>query len=388
MRTASKLIPSTNNPDFPTDTPLSQKLRAKEEVPSGRRLIIMLRGADAVGTTSQARMRRLLIVAFLLLYITTFCSAMTVNNKKLVAVTGATGRLGRRAVVDLSKLGVPTRCLVRRDIPADTKPDLNGTSVEVAAYLKSLPSVELVKGDVTNEESIETLMKDCTSVLSLHGPVQGSPWKSLLPPLLGGTREDDPTHSRMINYVGLQYMIQAAQQQNSKCSRIVRITGKGEDPYGIFSILINMLGTMAKAWNYEGEELLRQSGLNYTIIRPGIMGSVPMPGKVKALKDDGQDLPVSKVSYDQIADLAVECLDYDNAAKSTLTAMNVPDGEGELTYAPLLKEVHPDQRDFPSSLLAEHKNAARLGAAVLVAFAAVSAKIVIGIASKIFSLFR
>jgi len=333
-------------------------------------------------------MSRSIAIGILLLFSATICSAMTVGNKKLVAVTGGTGKLGRRAVVDLSKQGVPTRCLIRRDIPADTKPDLNGSSVEVAAYLKALPNVELVKGDVTNQESIEELMDGCTSVLSLHGPVPGSPWKSLLPPLLGGTKEDDPSHSRMINYVGLQFMVQAAKKASSECSRIVRITGKGEDPYGFFSILINMLGNMAKAWNYEGEELLRQSGLNYTIIRPGIMSTEPCPGKVKALKDDGQDLPVSKVSYDQIASLVVECLDYDNAAKSTLTAMNVEDGQGEETYAPLLKLVQPDRRNFPSSLLAEHKNAARLGAAVLVAFAAVSAKIALGIGAKVFSLLK
>ena len=137
---------------------------------------------------------------------------MAVENKKLVAVTGATGRLGRRVVVNLSKQGVPTRCLVRRDIPEDTKPDesnLNGgSSVEVAAYLRSLPNVELVVGDVTNQDSIDKLMTGCTSVLSLHGPVQGSVWKSLIP--LIGTREDDAAHSKMINYVSLQYMIEAA----------------------------------------------------------------------------------------------------------------------------------------------------------------------------------
>ena len=331
---------------------------------------------------------QVLLLALVLLLLTNNIFAMTVGNKKLVAVTGATGKLGRRAVVNLSKQGVPTRCLVRRDVPPDTKPDLNGSSVQAAAYLKSLSNVKLVRGDVTDQESIETLMDNCTAVLSLHGPVPGSPWKSLLPPLLGGTKEDDPSHSKMINYVGLKFMIQAAQSDKSKCNRIVRITGKGEDPYGIFSILINMLGTMAKAWNYEGEELLRQSGLNYTIIRPGIMGTGPCPGKVRALKDDGQDLPVSKVSYDQIAELATECLDYDNTAKSTLTAMNVEEGKGEETYAPLLKQVRPDRRNFPHSLLAEHKNGARLGAAVLVGFAAVSVKLVLVVAGKVFSLFR
>jgi uncharacterized protein YbjT (DUF2867 family) len=315
-----------------------------------------------------------------------FCAAMTIDNKKLVAVTGATGRLGRRVVVNLSKQGVPTRCLVRREVPEDTKPDesklIGGSSVEVAAYLRSLPNVELVVGDVTNNNSIDKLMTGCTSVLSLHGPVPGPVWKSLIP--LIGTKEDDAAHSKMINYVSLQYMIEAAKA--GTCNRIVRITGKGEDPYGFFSILINMLGTMAKAWNYEGEELLRQSGLNYTIIRPGIMGTEPCPGKVKALKDDGQDLPVSRVCYDQIADLAVECLDYENAAKSTLTAMNVEEGKGEETYAPLLKQVQPDRRNFPPSLLAEHKNAARLGAAFLVGFAAVSAKLVLTVSGKVLRL--
>jgi len=36
----------------------------------------------------------------------------------------------------------------------------------------------------------------------------------------------------------------------------VRITGS-EKPWNIFSIIINGLGGMAKAWNYEGERLLR-----------------------------------------------------------------------------------------------------------------------------------
>ena len=37
---------------------------------------------------------------------------------------------------------------------------------------------------------------------------------------------------------------------------------------------VNGLGSMAKAWNYEGERLLRAAaqsdGLEYTIIRPGV----------------------------------------------------------------------------------------------------------------------
>ena len=90
-----------------------------------------------------------------------------------------------------------------------------------------------------------------------------------------------------------------------------------------------------------------------------------------ALADNGQDLPVTSVTHSQIAGLCVDCLEYPNAAKSTLTAMNVEPGKGEDSYAPLLAKVKADTRDFPSSLLSEHKKASRNGAAILVAFMAV-----------------
>ena len=133
-----------------------------------------------------------------------------------------------------------------------------------------------------------------------------------------------------------------------------------------------MLGNMAKAFNYEGEQLLRTSGLDYTIVRPGIMGKDDIPtDRVLALADNGADLPVTPVTHSQIADLCVECLDYPNSAKCTLTAMNVEPGTGEDSYAPLLAKVKADTRSFPKTLLSEHKKAARNGAAILAAFIAV-----------------
>ena len=50
--------------------------------------------------------------------------------------------------------------------------------------------------------------------------------------------------------------------------RFLATSGKGEDPWSIFSILINGLGSLAKAWNYEGEQLLRAcKDIDYTIVR-------------------------------------------------------------------------------------------------------------------------
>lgn len=240
------------------------------------------------------------------------------------------------------------------------------SSVQVAAYLAKLPNVEMVKGDATDAASCRELVKGCDAILALHGPVKPPPLQSLFSLL----PESDPKHSRSVNYVAVQNLIDAAKECN--CKRIVRVTGKGESPTQFFTVLINALGNMAKAWNYEGECLLRNSDIDYTIVRPGVMGRDDIPSdKVLALADNGQDLPVTAVTHSQIAGLCVDCLDYPNAARSTLTAMNVEPGTGESSYAPLLAKVKSDTRSFPNSLLDEHKKAARIGSAIIVGFMAV-----------------
>ena len=145
-----------------------------------------------------------------------------------------------------------------------------------------------------------------------------------------------------------------------------------------------MLGNMATLWNYEGEQLLRNSGVDYTIVRPGVMGRDDIPsGKVLALADNGGDLKVTAVTHSQIAGLCVDCLGYPNAAKATLTAMNVEPGMGEESYAPLLAKVASDTRAFPTTLLEEHKKGARNGAAILAAVMAVFASGAVAIVKSV-----
>jgi nucleoside-diphosphate-sugar epimerase len=285
-----------------------------------------------------------------------------------VAVTGTTGRLGRQAIKILSSRGIQTRCLLRHPIDASVSPsiDRDASPSAVAAYLSNLPHVTMVEGDATDIGSCRELVEGCDAVLALHGPVRPPPLQSLFRLL----PETDPKHSRSVNYLAVKNLIDAAGECD--CKRIIRVTGKGEEPTKVFTVLINMLGNMAKAWNYEGEQLLRASGVDYTIVRPGIMGRDDIPtGRVLALADNGRDLPVTAVSHSQIADLCVDCLNYPNTYRSTLTAMNVASGTGEDSYAPLLAEVKSDTRSFPTTLLNEHKKAARIGAAILATLVAI-----------------
>lgn len=315
------------------------------------------------------------LVFFIVMSVSLGLSSSTITPRK-VAIIGATGKLGREAVTKLCSKGIPVKCLVRSD-PA---PD----------FLTDRPSVELVKGDVTNVDSLKILLEGCTDCLALYGATRRSKLSDIFH---NGKAELEPSHAKMVNYEGVRNTVQAAEESKT-CKRIVRITGKGEDPWSFFSILINMLGSFAKGWNYEGEQVLRTcSSVDYTIIRPGIMKSdqdftsTTFQGndskKILALRDNGQDLKVSAVSYGAIADLCIECLDYPNAARSTLTAMTVPPGQGEETYAPLLARVRPDTREYPASLIQEHKRAVRTAlVSILVAISSVIVAIILNIRTR------
>jgi uncharacterized protein YbjT (DUF2867 family) len=93
-----------------------------------------------------------------------------------IAVIGTTGNIGRSVIQQLSKKGIPTRCLLRHDISNIEKEQIGikdmgspssrfASSAEVAASLAALDHVEMVKGDVTDVESIKELIKGCDIVM-------------------------------------------------------------------------------------------------------------------------------------------------------------------------------------------------------------------------------
>lgn len=331
-------------------------------------------------------------------------SSISTAPIKKVALIGTTGQLGREAVCQLSAAGIAVKCLLRHDIStiADSPPislDQATTPTQVAAYLWTLPLVEFVQGDINNEKALKQLVSDADACLALHGAQPPKPFlRSLIFPALFYP-ETDPSHPKQVNYVGIQRLL-AAMDESDRCKHLVRITGKGETPWSFFSILINAFGGMAKAWNYEAEQLIRNhpSNIDYTIIRPGIMKPTTTTqttsninnnnniSDVKeetsrsslaslGLRDNGGDLPVTVVSYGQIAALAIDCLQRSNMKRSTLSTMNMDSIDPTTTTTTTVvvqtaDQVRPDTRVFPTSLLAEHRRAARTGGLVILTLAA------------------
>lgn len=339
-----------------------------------------------------------------------------------VAVIGTTGKLGREAIRLLSERGIATKCLLRHKLLDPQKhlrqKQQQGSATTVSSFshqneearriateLEALPGVEMVLGDVTNATSLHELLRDTTVCLALYGAQAPKPFfKALFPLSIFFHRENDNArHPKQVNYKGVENILRVMSSSSATCKHLVRITGKGEQPWSIVSILINALSGNAKGWNYEAEQLIRttaakkDSGVTYTIIRPGLMQTALKDrppqneepnSKSLCIADNGRDLPVTAVTYCQIADLAIQVatnpLHLQHCPGATLTAMNYPLSPAvSTTFNNTLGHVRPDTRHFPATLIRQHQLASRVGGLVILSLLTVLLTLVTSLLAKV-----
>lgn len=149
----------------------------------------------------------------------------------MILITGATGFVGTNLLKEMLKQGLQARCLVRN--PSKAK----GVNQQ---------EVELVKGDVTDRDSITKALEDGRVETVVH--------------LVGILAEMGRATFKTIHTEGTRNMVEACKEKNVK--RFVHISA---------------LGTRANARSeyhktkWEAEEIIRSSGLNYTIFRPSVL---------------------------------------------------------------------------------------------------------------------
>ena len=147
-------------------------------------------------------------------------------------VAGATGQTGRNIVKQLVQKDIPVRALVR--------------NLEQAKEI--LPSeAELVVGDVLKPENLTTAIADCTVLLCATG---ASP--SL-----------DPTGPYQIDFQGTKNLVDVAKQSDIEHFVIVSslCVSRFFHPLNLFWLILY--------WKKQAEKYIQQSGLTYTIVRPG-----------------------------------------------------------------------------------------------------------------------
>jgi len=221
---------------------------------------------------------------------------------KDILIVGGTGRTGQIIVRNLTANGVHPHILVR---------DLSKAEALFGA------DVTYHIGDVRDYETLLKPMEGLEAVISAVGTC--APVGKNCP--------------KRVDYEGVVNLVNAAQTQGVK--RFVLISSiavtHSEHPLNRFGRILD--------WKLKGEEALRQSGLDYAIVRPG--GLKDTPGGNHALVFDQGDHILGTLSREDLADTCLQALD--GLCKSPVTFEVVEaDQKGHPDWAKLFAALVPD----------------------------------------------
>lgn len=193
-------------------------------------------------------------------------------------VAGATGQTGRRIVQELVKREIPVRALVR--------------NLETAQKILP-PEAELVTGDVLQPETLKTAMVDCTVLLCATG----------------ATPSFDPTGPYKVDYEGTKNLVDVAKQSGIEQFVLVSSLCVSQlfHPLNLFWLIL--------VWKKQAEDYLRQSGLTYTIVRPG------------GLKNEDNEFPIVMKSADNLFDGSIP---RTKVAQVSVEALFIPSSRNKI----------------------------------------------------------
>jgi uncharacterized protein YbjT (DUF2867 family) len=162
------------------------------------------------------------------------------TNAAVVLVAGATGGTGQEVVDQALAKGFRVRALVRDEAKAR---QLFGDRVQYTV------------GDVREPRSLKRAVKGVDQVISA----------------LGANVQRDPENSpERVDYAGVKALAEAARAGGVSQFILVSSMGVTHPDHQLNAMLDNIL-----SWKLKGEDAVRATGINYTIVRPGELTNEP-----------------------------------------------------------------------------------------------------------------
>jgi uncharacterized protein YbjT (DUF2867 family) len=186
-----------------------------------------------------------------------------------VFVAGATGATGQRVIQVLCDRQIAVRALVR---------DLEKARLTLPA------SVELVQGDVSSADALAIALGDCDAIICATGAKPSF----------------DPTGPYQVDCLGTKNLVNAAKNRGVEKFVIVSslCVSKLFHPLNLFWLVLY--------WKQQGEDYLKNSGLTYTIVRPGGLKNDQTAGPLVMSKAD--TLFEGSIPRQKVAEVCVEAL--------------------------------------------------------------------------------
>ncbi len=204
-----------------------------------------------------------------------------------VLVAGASGRTGRFIVAQFVEAGYDVRALTRD---------------AARAKEKTGEDYDWIAGDVRDIDSLRVALQGVDNVICAIGFAPGE--------------KDAANFPEFLEYGGVKNLVDAAKENDVKHFSLMSSAGVTHEDH-----LLNRLANNVLVWKKKGEDYLRDSGLNYTVVRPGGLQDYPH-GEFGIYFDQGDLELGSQISRHDVAAVLVASLSNPDAEGKTFEAFN------------------------------------------------------------------
>jgi len=232
----------------------------------------------------------------------------TNGNASVVLVAGATGGTGQEVVEQALARGYIVRALVRDEAKAR---QLLGDRVQYAV------------GDVREPRSLKKAVKGVDQVISA----------------LGANVQRDPENSpERVDYAGVKALAEAAKAAGVSQFILVSSMGVTHPDHQLNAMLDNIL-----SWKLKGEDAVRATGIQYTIVRPGDLTNEPGGHRgVRIMQGDPAN-GVGSVSRADVAAILVSAIGRQDLYGKTFEVVG-DHARPRIEWASLYTGLQPDVR--------------------------------------------
>jgi uncharacterized protein YbjT (DUF2867 family) len=230
-----------------------------------------------------------------------------------VLVVGATRGTGAEIVTRLLRDGFSVRALARD--PRKARGVLSD-------------NVEIVEGDVTRPETLRPAMLGVRHVIFTAGVTK---------------RPASERSIIAVEYDGVKNTLAAAKEAGV-AGRFLYMTALGITRHSVESIFLNLIKGRTLVWRRRAEDEIRRSGLDYTIIRCGVLRNAPA-GR-HAIEISQRDSAMAlwrRIGRADAAEVFAQALRYSETRNTTFDAI-WSGGRGPTDWATLFSRLRGDRR--------------------------------------------
>jgi uncharacterized protein YbjT (DUF2867 family) len=153
--------------------------------------------------------------------------------------------------------------------------------------------------DVTSKESLTEALENVDVIISAIGPVDGD-------------------NSENVDYLGAINIVSAAKENGVQQIIYMSSIGAG-GAENISTVMLNLLANKTMKWKALAEEQIRNSGIDFTIVRPGGLLGEPATQGIQLSQGDNV---LGWIPREDVAAVLVESIFRDGAKNKTFEVIN------------------------------------------------------------------